>query len=192
MSGIVPFFQGPWRAHTDNNPDYIDIDAGCRRVCSVCLDTSDITFDPATPEDTPARELAERMANARLIEQAPKLYAVVSALWSVVSRMDRHPDTRIMSLAAAGRDICRRVNDGSTVTTMGIFQVGARKLQSLNVIPPSCAHNHWHIQVRLEGMGAQTGVMGVEVCLQQPVRGRELAAAFRKLAQACEGADIEE
>lgn len=105
MSGIVPFFQGPWRAHTDNNPDYIDIDSAGRRVCSVCLDTSDIAFDPATPEDTPERELAQRIANARLIEHAPAYYSLAESLWDIVSKMDPRPDTRIMSLAAAGRDL---------------------------------------------------------------------------------------
>lgn len=113
MNDKVPFFEGEWRAHSDNNPDYVDIDApGGRRVCSVCLDTSDIAFDPAATGDTPERELAERRANARLIEMSPALYEVVSGLWTAVSGMDQ-VDARIRALAAVGRVICQRVADGA-------------------------------------------------------------------------------
>lgn len=57
----------PWAAHTHNNPDYIDIDAGAHRITSLDLD--------AARQCEPPYSDAEIWANARLIASAPDLLA---------------------------------------------------------------------------------------------------------------------
>ena len=198
MSDKVPFFEGEWRAHSGNNPDYIDIDApGGRRVCSICLDTSDIAFDPAAPDDTPERELAERRANARLIEMAPGLYSLVTQLWSLVSSMEGRVDTRIQSLAAAGRALCQCVGSRRIpAPPPSIAMADTRKLLDIQVTRPTDEHRAWTVCLTFSGSERNSDIpgirqhterVGLNCALSAPATALDLAALFERLARACRG-----
>ena len=104
---------GKWRAHCDNNPDYIDIDEDFARVCSVCLDVSDIAFDPDTPADTPEREIRRRKYWAAMIEMAPAFHSLVLSM--IKEAGDRSTLSYPMrSLIAAGQMLCDIVEAGPT------------------------------------------------------------------------------
>lgn len=62
--------QGPWKAHTYNDEEYIDIDSGCERICSVFIG-SDV-WTEITEE-----EINEKKANASLIACAPELLEIL-------------------------------------------------------------------------------------------------------------------
>ena len=79
MSDHTP---GPWEAHSFNNEDYIDIDAGGERICSIFLSTADICFNSNDPTDTEENEIIRRKANARLIAAAPKMLAALENIYN--------------------------------------------------------------------------------------------------------------
>lgn len=69
------FTPGPWKAHSYNTTDYIDIDAGCERICSIYLGT------PEDTTDTSDYEILERKANAQLIAAAPRMYQLLKEIY---------------------------------------------------------------------------------------------------------------
>lgn len=60
---------GPWKAHTNNTSEYIDIDAGPQRICSILADTGDAECD------------AENIANAALIAAAPDMFEALQRMY---------------------------------------------------------------------------------------------------------------
>lgn len=99
----------PWHAHTDNNPEYIDIDSGCTRICSIDISNdaiAGIAHDLDDPHDTPDNELSERRANAAIIVQAVNHHAeLVDRLESLMQWVDscfsEYADVEVCSNARA-------------------------------------------------------------------------------------------
>jgi hypothetical protein len=94
---------GKWEAHNKNNDDYIDIDSGCARICTVCLDISGICHDSKNPNDTPENEVKERWANAKLIAAAPALLEACKTALDQFKNIDAEADW-VQGLARAVKE----------------------------------------------------------------------------------------